>query len=314
MRVLHIGKYYPPFEGGIENFLGDLLPVLKNKGLDVAAVVHDHSFRLKGYYGEKQSFDVYRVPTLGTFMYAPVSPGFPFVLRRVISRFKPDLLHIHMPNTSAFWVMALSCARRIPWIIHWHSDVVPSLIDQRMTFFYSLYKPLERCLLKHSSVIISTSAPYLNSSKALSAWRNKCRVIELGMDPGRLKLPGKQLISWAEGMWKEKMIRVLAIGRLTYYKGHDILIKAASKTPEISVIIVGKGDRKKELEAHISELAIGERVKLPGSLSGDRLHALLASCDFLCLPSVERTEAFGLVLLEAMRFGKPVVASDIRGS
>jgi len=314
VRVLHIGKYYPPFAGGIENFLGDLLPALQDKGIEVSALVHAHSFnRDKNCYG-KQPFSVYRVPSLGTLMYTPVSPGFPFILRRVISGFRPDLLHIHMPNPSAFWVMALSCTRRIPWIVHWHSDVVASQIDRRMAFFYRLYLPLEQHLLKRSSLIVSTSRPYLDSSKALLPWKEKCRVTELGINPGRVTMPGHEMISWAETVWKKKMTRVLAIGRLTYYKGHDILIKASAHTPELNVLIVGKGDRQRQLESYISDLATGDRVKLTGSLPEDRLHALLATCDILCLPSVERTEAFGVVLLEAMRFGKPVVASDVEGS
>lgn len=314
MRVLHIGKYYPPFAGGIENFLGDLLPALQDNGIEVSAVVHTHSFNWNNNSYVKQSLSVYRVPSLGTFMYTPVSPGFPFILRRVISGFRPDLLHIHMPNPSAFWVMALPCARRIPWIVHWHSDVVASQIDRRMAFFYRFYLPLEQRLLKRSSLIVCTSRPYLDSSKALLPWKEKCRVVELGIDPGRVIMPGHDLISWAETVWKNKMTRVLAIGRLTYYKGHDVLIKASAYTPELNVLIVGKGDRKRQLEEYISDLGIGDRVKLIGPLAEDRLHALLATCDILCLPSVERTEAFGVVLLEAMRFGKPVVASDVEGS
>ena len=107
---------------------------------------------------------------------------------------------------------------------------------------------------------------------------------------------------------------MLAIGRLTYYKGYEVLIRAAARAPDLRVLVVGEGDRKRRLDTLIARLGLGERVTLPGFLEEARLHALLASCDCLCLPSVERTEAFGLVLLEAMRYAKPVVASDVPGS
>ncbi len=107
---------------------------------------------------------------------------------------------------------------------------------------------------------------------------------------------------------------MLAIGRLTYYKGHEVLMRAAAKTPRVTVFIVGEGEQRKGLEGLISELGLRDRVKLLGLLEESRLHAMLATCDCLCLPSIERTEAFGLVLLEAMRYARPVVASDVPGS
>jgi rhamnosyl/mannosyltransferase len=80
------------------------------------------------------------------------------------------------------------------------------------------------------------------------------------------------------------------------------------------VLIVGTGEHRDRLTALIQSAKLSERVRLPGFQPETDLNALLASCDVLCLPSLERTEAFGLVLLEAMRFGKPVVVSDIPGS
>jgi rhamnosyl/mannosyltransferase len=313
MRVLHIGKFYPPFAGGIENFLGDLLPSLKRLGVDVSALVHNHqedSVRK----AKTTNFPVYRVPCYGNLLYAPVSPGFPLVLKQVIKKFRPDILHLHMPNTSAFWVMMLSCARRIPWVIHWHADVVLSEIDRRMAVAYRLYRPFEQHLLRRAATIIASSRPYLITSNALYPWRNKCTVIPLGIDSARLKMVDGDLKNWAERIWGHKRTRVLAIGRLTYYKGYEVLIRAAARAPDLRVLIVGEGGRKRRLDSLIAELGLGERVTLPGFLEEERLHALLASCDCLCLPSVERTEAFGLVLLEAMRYAKPVVASDVPGS
>ena len=109
-------------------------------------------------------------------------------------------------------------------------------------------------------------------------------------------------------------MRILAIGRLTYYKGHETLIRAAAGLPNSRVLIVGTGERQPRLQALIQALNLNQRVTLPGFQPAADLNALLASCDVLCLPSLERTEAFGLVLLEAMRFGKPVVVSAIPGS
>ncbi len=321
MRVLHLGKYYPPFAGGMENFLADLLPALQIQGVAAAAIVHDEQpFRRSPPPDPADPLPIYRVPCHGRLLYAPISPTFPLWLNRAIREFQPDLLHLHLPNTSAFWALALPAARRLPWVIHWQSDVVASTIDRRLALAYRLYRPLEQRLLAASQSIIATSPPYLDASAALAPWRDRCRIIPLGLDPARIPAPDPAARHRAEVLWGEtvsrggRAFRILAVGRLTYYKGHETLIRAAAGLPGSRVLIVGTGERRKPLDRLIQSLALNGRISLPGFQPEADLNALLASCDVLCLPSLERTEAFGLVLLEAMRFGKPVLVSDIAGS
>jgi rhamnosyl/mannosyltransferase len=215
----------------------------------------------------------------------------------------------------------ISAARRLPWVIHWHADVVASTIDRRLALAYRLYRPFEQRLLAASRAIIATSSTYLQASAALAPGRERCHVIPLGLDPARIPDPDPTALERAELLWSRqnansafKPFRLLAIGRLTYYKGHDILIQAAADLPNSRILIVGTGERRHRLAELIRLLNLNERVGLPGFQPEIDLNALLASCDVLCLPSLERTEAFGLVLLEAMRFGKPVIVSDIPGS
>ena len=190
MRVLHIGKYYPPFAGGIEHFLADLLPALTQRGIASAAVVHDEQRGRPGQAPDpSDSPAIYRAPCHGQLLYAPLSPAFPAWLRRAIREFRPDLLHLHMPNTSAFWALMMPSARKLPWIVHWHADVVASTIDRRLALAYQFYRPLEQRLLAASKAIIATSAPYLDASAALRPWRERCRVIPLGLDPSRFPAP-----------------------------------------------------------------------------------------------------------------------------
>ncbi|MCC8992958.1 MAG: glycosyltransferase [Candidatus Contendobacter sp.] len=321
MRVLHLGKYYPPFAGGMEHFLADLLPALQTRGVAAAAVVHDEQpFRRSPSPDPAAPLPIYRAPCHGRWLYAPISPTFPLWLNRAIREFHPDLLHLHLPNTSAFWALALPAARRLPWVIHWHSDVVASTIDRRLALAYRLYRPLEQRLLAASRTIIATSPPYLDASAALAPWRERCQIIPLGLDPARIPEPDPAARQRAEALWGEtvssggRAFRILAVGRLTYYKGHETLIRAAAGLPDSRVLIVGTGERRTPLDQLIQSLALSGRVSLPGFQPEADLNALLASCDVLCLPSLERTEAFGLVLLEAMRFGKPVLVSDITGS
>jgi rhamnosyl/mannosyltransferase len=300
----------------MENFLGDLLPALNKQGVETMALVH----RSTGRDGEVDSCAeesmIVRAPCYGSLLYAPVSPTFPLLFNNLLKKFKPDIIHLHVPNTSAFWVMILSRAFKIPWVIHWHADVVASNIDKRLAIAYSAYRPFEQRLLAKAETVIATSARYLESSIPLNSWHEKSQVIPLGLDPERLGLPEQKTVQKMELLWenKKKSFRVLAIGRLTYYKGHDVLIRALAKTENIQLVIVGEGEQRQELERLVAELKLQEKVVLSGLLSEADLQALLVSCDCCCLPSIERTEAFGLVLLEAMRYGKAIIAADVPGS
>ncbi len=315
MRVLHIGKYYPPFSGGIENFMAELLPRLQTRGVEVSAIVHDHQ---RGRSTADETVDgvpIRRVRTHGQVLYAPLAPAFPYHLGRLLRQFRPDLLHLHVPNTSAFWTLLDPQARRIPSVIHWHSDVAGSEFDRRIVWAYPLYRPWERAILRRCDRVILTSPPYLDASPALTPWRSKCAVIPYGLDAERLALPDDQaLVDAGERWWgNSTSLRVLSIGRLAYFKGHGVLVRAAPKIPG-RIVIAGEGPMRGGLEKLIAEMGVADRVTLAGDVRGAALHALICSCDCLALPSIERTESFGIVLTEAMRYGKPVVASAIPGS
>lgn len=328
IAALHVGKYFPPFAGGMELFLSDLLRALAVDGVNVGAVVHDHRRRPRRERQRLPALEarpsesshktgpirIYRVPSFGRVLYAPVSPTFPLWLRAAIRAERPDILHLHLPNTSAFWALLLPEARRIPWVVHWQADVVPSDVDRRLKLGYPLYRPFEQRLLRKADKVIVTSPAYLENSRPLASWRGKCCMVPLGLDPSRMPNVSAKARKEAEEWWGTADFRILSVGRLTYYKGHEYLIKALQDIPEARALIVGEGERRLLLEKTISSLNLDERVLLTGEVSSEHLHALMETCHCVCLPSIERTEAFGIVLLEAMAHRKPAVVCDIRGS
>ncbi len=309
LRVLHIGKYYPPYRGGMESFLADLIEQQRANGIDARAVVHGDPL-------PDDPFWIIRVPVQVTLVFAPIALGFPLALRKAIHDFKPDALHLHMPNNAAFWALVIPAARRIPWVVHWHSDVLISEWDTVLKACYQIYKPFETKLLQHSEAILATSPPYMAASQPLQRWLYKTMAIPLGLRPLDAATIEQAQIDTVTG-WGDAQLRILSVGRLTYYKGFDTLISAAAGFPNVQLIIAGEGEQRKDLEA----LIIKERtdqgcanVLLAGQVSEAQKHALFNSCDIFALASRERTEAFGLVLIEAMQHGKPCIASDLDGS
>jgi len=320
MRVLHIGKFYPPFAGGIEHFMADLITVQRAQGIDAIALVHHHQAPKWWQLWQnpkadpEQTAPIYRCPCYGRILYAPIAPLFPWWLSRIIKQQKPDILHLHLPNTSAFFALLSPAARKIPWIIHWHSDVIASKFDKRLDLLYSLYKPWEQALLKRAKAIIATSPPYLQASPSLQTWCDKTQIIPLGLADTQPPKITQTAQNWAKQQWHKTDLKVLHVGRLTYYKGQKNLLEALAQTHNTQLLIVGSGELKSALTQQIQSLNLSDKVKLLGFVSNTHLEALFASCDCFCLPSIERTEAFGVVLLEAMRYQKPIIASDLKDS
>jgi len=293
----------------------DAMVALRERGIESAALVHRHSLSLKtqkeSFEANGHRFQVTRAALWARLLFTPISPSFPWHLRKLIKSGKPDILHLHLPNPSVFWVLALPSARQIPWVVHWHADVITSAQDWKMKLFYKFYQPFERAVLKRAKTIVATSKPYLNSSQPLKQWHSKCQVVPLGVD---IKRFNRKIPAGSAAFPHSPQLQVLAVGRQTYYKGFTYLIEAASKAPDIHINLVGDGDQTNKLKALTTSLKLQDRVTFHGILSDEELAQKMAECDCLCLPSIERTEAFGMVLLEAMYFGKATVISDVDGS
>ena len=314
MKILHVGKFFHPSHGGIESLLMDLAAASNQQGIEQGMIVHAQRGEQSGpadlpAYPYLSHFD--RVGSLGSFGYAPISPSFGWRLSQAIAHFHPDLLYLHFPNPSAFWALLSPAARRIPWIVHWHADASGPEFDRIVRTLYPFYRPFEQAILARSAQVIVSSPPYLESSNALQRWKGKCRVVPLGLDPARVQ--SKRGESERDLWGTDHRLRILALGRLTAYKGFDVLIRAMGQT-QAKLIIAGEGSERGGLERLTKTSACPATVHLMGSVSNEERNQLLSSCDLVCLPSLNRAEAFGISVLEAMAVGKPALVSRIPGS
>jgi glycosyltransferase involved in cell wall biosynthesis len=271
--------------------LADLVKAQHERGCRAAALVHE---AIGPCSAPRERSWLFHSPVWFRPIFAPISPVFPFWLARIIRTFEPDVLHLHLPNLSAFFALLLPSARAIPWVIHWQSDVEPSKFSLGLRLTYPHYRIFETALLDHASAVIVTSPQYLKTSRPLQRSRHKCHVIPLGIDPGRLKDVPK---SECAGLWGVTSLRVLSIGRLTYYKGFETLIEAVAGIDDWELVIIGEGGERAKLERLCARLGNPKNIRLVGALDDPVCQAYLSSCDVFCLPSRERTESFGIVLM-----------------
>ncbi|WP_257387760.1 glycosyltransferase, partial [Tahibacter caeni] len=205
MRVLHLGKFYPPAPGGIETFTAVLAREQAKAGDTVGVLAHSAARSWRSRRRRDGAVDVVETARLGQLAYAPLSPTFPLQLQRCIARERPDLLHIHVPNTSAFAALLLPAARRLPWVVHWHADIPLDSGSRLLRAAYPLYRPWEQALLRRADRVIATSAAYRDASHALAPWHDKTVVVPLALGEAAAPLP-------AAPLWPAGRRRLLAVG------------------------------------------------------------------------------------------------------
>lgn len=219
---------------------------------------------------------------------------------------RAQVIHLHAPNLLAS-LMCLWMPRRAKLLVHWHSDVVGK---GRLG---SLVRPLERRMLNRADLIVATSQAYAEASPLLNEVAHKVQVIPIGL-PSPQPVPGMHAERDFNSFLRSRRF-VLAVGRLVPYKGFAVLVAAARYLPDgCAVVIGGSGPLADELAGQVHDLGLADRVLLTGRLSEAELEQLLSRAMTFCLPSVERSEAFGVVLLEAMARGVPCVSTTIAGS
>ncbi|KAF1075620.1 glycosyltransferase [Halodesulfovibrio sp. MK-HDV] len=313
MRVLHIGKYFPPAPGGMESYLGELVSALEKEGVTSYVLAHRWDSSEPAVTQISANVTVERVPTYGQVCYVPVAPAFVFYLIRAIRKFKPDCIHIHMPNASGLWNILTSFS--LPIVIHWHADTTFPPEKKLHNTLYAFYRPFENMLLRKARSIIATSEKYAQYSQSLSAYQHKCHIIPLGINPNMLPTPSNtEIESLRKTYCNNDETLIISVGRFSYYKGFHNLVEAMKQVQSGRLVIVGDGEEFNNISQQIEACRLESNVTLAGRLSTQELHTLFAAADIFCLPSIERTEAFGMVLLEAMHHSTPCISTDLKGS
>jgi glycosyltransferase involved in cell wall biosynthesis len=292
LRVLHVGKFYPPHRGGMETHLEALCTRLAGH-VDVRVLVSADGWRT--VRETRGGVPVTRVGTLASVASAALNPG----MAREIRESGADVVHLHHPNPTAT-LSYLASGHRGPLVVTYHSDIV------RQRVLGALFAPVLEALMRRASAVLVSSPNYLESSPVLRRHAFRCRVLPFGVAPEEFERCDSNAYQSVRARYGPRM--VLGVGRLVYYKGFEYLVRAAAGL-DAHLVLAGDGPERPALERLAARLGVADRVSLVGSVP-DLLPFYHAASVFV-LPAVARSEAFGLVQLEAMACGTPVVNTAI---
>ncbi|CAN5170657.1 glycosyltransferase [soil metagenome] len=315
MKVIQLGKYYPPATGGIETHTQTLCRSLAERGLDVQVVVVNHrdrhekdvTFQRMARTSTAMDMDgpvkVWRVGRLANVAKLDVTSGLVGLLKQ-LRRDPPDIWHLHTPNITMMLAMAW-LKPLAPLVITHHSDIV------RQRVLKHAVRPLEKLIYKRAAVVMPTSAAYASGSDLLAMMPEKVKPLPLGIDLQPYRAPTSEAIGFAEQLRAQHGSPLwLAVGRLIYYKALNVALEALKQVPG-KLMIIGSGPMEHEWRKRAEHLGVAERVVWFGRANDEQVRGAYLAATAYWFPSNARAEGFGLVQVEAMAAGCPVINTAI---
>ena len=304
MKILQLGKFYP-IKGGVEKVMYDLLIGLSQRSITCDMLCASSEILSTNNQITPNKFsEIFVEPSINEIAKTKISPALISKLRKICSNY--DIIHLHHPDPMSALALFLS-GYRGKVILHWHSDILAQKVLLRF------YKPLQTWILKRADLILTTSPNYLEQSKYLTKYKKKSDILPIGISDIS-KDYSVEKSEHIKQQYKDKKI-IFSLGRLVTYKGFEYLINAAEYLPEDYVILIGgEGPLKQHLQDIINQKQLNSKVCLLGYLDDVDVFSYYKACDLYCLSSIEKTEAFAIVQIEAMSFSKPIVATEIFGS
>lgn len=302
MKVLHLGKF--DTLGGIERHVKALASGLAaTEGTVVINLVSSNSRHSEHHL--RYGYPTIAAASWGTLFSVALSPSLPALARKLQRETRFDIVHLHFPDPLGH-LTALYLPRAVKRVISWHSDII------RQQRALMVYGPFVRRFIADADAVIGATPQHLISSQIPPGKATQARaVVPYGFDPAQLAWnPAAEARSRAlQEQFAGKPI-VFALGRHVYYKGFDVLIRAM-RDIDAQLVLGGIGPLTNSLRQQAADGGVQSRVHFAGHIPEDELVAYYDACDVFVLPSTDRGEAFGLVQLEAMYRGKPVVATRL---
>ena len=300
MRILQTYKVYPPdVHGGISEVMARISQ-LRTMSHDVRILVaRDHGFARRYLH---DGTPVQAVGSLGQLMSMPIAPGFPFALKRATKQC--DVLALHAPFPLNDFSLLFGIPEDVAVVLHWHSEIAGA--RGQLPFIESM---LRNTVARADRVVVTDEA-MIQASPFLSKVAEKCDVVPYGVDVEFWSTVGEAEAAEIASIKAQHPRTVISIGRLVPYKGYPVLLEAMQQV-DAELVLIGEGSQGEALKAQAKRLGLADRVHFKGYLSRTEMKLHLHAAQVFVLPSISEAEGFGIVQVEAMASGLPVINTNL---
>ncbi len=324
MNIIIVTSVYAPYRGGQAAVAKEQAEGLVARGHAVTVLVPENkSLKNSLSINEKKELNdikireneeeylngvrVIRISPLFTIGIAGYAPSVMKYIRDC------DCVLCHYPSFGFIeWAVAAARARKIPYYVWYHFDPVGTWFKK---IFFEIYKKLfNNLIIRRAEKIGTASIDYIRHSE-ISEYVDRCVEMPFGVNELFFSQidPSSFLSKFNINTDHPYILFVAALDKAHYFKGLDRLLGAIMETDDIRLVICGDGNMRKYYEDFVGLYNMRDRVVFAGRVSDEELRAAYKGAYVTILPSIDKTEAFGIVLAESMSQGTPVIASDLPG-
>lgn len=318
MHILQTPVRFHPHIGGVETYVHELSKKLIDLGHDVSVVCAKVNPETD-YHEQIDDIDVHRLSSICNIANTNLTPALPMAVYRQAQT--ADIIHTHLPTPWSADLSALAgAATGTPVVLTYHNDIIGEGFADYVARLYN--QTMLRVTLRLVDAVVVTQPDYCDHSPHLDPYQDKIEVVHNGVDVNRFRPVAideaeRSRLGFDAGRPNVFFLSVLD-GHHSY-KGLDVLLEAVSLLDDRSgmvphLLVGGEGNARPKYEQRATRLGINDRVTFLGYVDDDDLVAYYSGADLFALPSLSvEQEGFGLVLLEALASGTPVVATDVVG-
>lgn len=311
VKIVQLFKiYWPDNGGGIARVIENISSCLdkwnqEDESVDIEQeiVVCQSDASKKSAKDKYKGVDVYRCKQIIDVASTPISTQFLYAVRKHTKNADIVIYHFPYPMIDLASMLGFIKGKVVIW---WHCDYDTGNHKTISKF----YGPLVRRTLKRADKIIVSAQGNIDGCPELLPYKDKCVIIPFAVEDEWAD-NGKQYFEHKQSK-SAKKVNVLFLGRFVWYKGIDYLLEAYARLDQsrYSLTLVGDGPLLDEMKSKAKKLHI-EDITFVGSVSDEDKANYIKKCDFMVLPSVSKAEAFAIVQIEAMAYGKPVINTDL---
>ncbi len=304
LKILHIYKsYIPEVMGGVARVIANICDKLGDKFEFTVLCSREQGLGKKYKEGKAK---VIVTMSLVILLSMPIAP-FYIIWSWILSR-RSNIVHAHYPMPLTDIAIALYFPKKTRLIYQWHSEIFK---QKSIAFIFDFFT---RMALKKAHAIVVTDKIMYDNSKLLAPFWDKIKIINFGIETDKWQLTPSE-IKEVEKIKKKYGKFAVAVGRLVEYKGFDVLVEAAKiaayKGYKFNYVIIGSGKLYDELTAKINTYNLQDHITIITKADDKTLKIFYHASEFFLFPSVSINEAFGIVQLEAMACGKPVINTNL---
>lgn len=301
LKILAFGRFLDERPGGIQSHVEHLFRAMQGT-VDYVHLVptRDWTESREDLHG----FPVTRKRGVDVDGTVALSPGLIAEAWRLSRRERFDLVHLHFPDPMTH-IASMAVPASIPRVITWHADIV------RQRYLLPFYRPFLKSAAERAGAIIAPTPRHRDGSPILSqlADQSHIEVVPYGFDLSAFTVPaptaGRLRAQFGGPV-------IFTLGRHVSYKGLDVLVRAMTEIrSDAQLVLGGEGPLTPDLKRLARELGVADRIHFVGMVPPNQLTTYYQACNVFCLPSVTVAEAFGIVQVEAMASGKPVVSTRL---